>query len=128
MAKSRYVITKGDSAFAVSYLSRKLQGGYWPSEYTSMEAKAEREYRSAMRDPVTLTSWCEKWLSSAQWIQLKNAIRAARRREADLALDPPKHVTLSHRAWLMLHDLAERDGVTLSAFIERRLEKEWMKL
>jgi macrodomain Ter protein organizer (MatP/YcbG family) len=128
MAKSRYVVTKGDAAFAVSYLSRKLQGGYWPSEDTALQTKAEREYWSATRDGVTLTSWCEKWLDTAQWTQLKNAIRAARRRQADLSRDPPKHVTLSHRAWLMLHDLAERDSVTLSEFIERRLEKEWMKL
>ena len=70
----------------------------------------------------------EEWLSSAQWTQLKNAVRAARRRQADLSRDPTKHVTLPHRAWLMLHELAERDEVTLSELIEKKLEKAWMRL
>jgi macrodomain Ter protein organizer (MatP/YcbG family) len=113
---------------ASSYISRKLQSGYWPSEDVSIETKAERAYRKDKRDPITLTKWCEKWLTTAQWTQLKNAIRAARRRQADLTRDPPKHVTLSHRAWLILHELAERDGVTLSELIENKLEKAWMKL
>jgi macrodomain Ter protein organizer (MatP/YcbG family) len=128
MARSRYKIGKEDLGFAVSYLSHKLRTGYWISEDVSEETTAERSYREAMRDPITLTEWCEKWLSSAQWTQLKNAIRAARRRQADLRRDPPKHVTLSHRAWLMLHELAQRDGVTLSELIERKFEKTWLNM
>jgi hypothetical protein len=128
MARERYTITDGDLGFAVSYLSRKLQSDYWLSDDVSRETKAQRAYRAAKRDAVTLTAWGEEWLSSAQWTQLKNAVRAARRRQADLSRNPPKHVTLSHRAWLILHELAERDGVTLSELIEKRLEKAWMKL
>jgi len=128
MARERYTITDGDLGFAASYLSRKLQYDYWLSDDVSRETKAQRAYRAAKRDAVTLTAWGEEWLSILQWTQLKNAVRAARRRQADLSRDPPKHVTLSHRAWLMLHELAERDGVTLSEFIEKKLEKAWMKL
>jgi macrodomain Ter protein organizer (MatP/YcbG family) len=128
MARERYTITDEDLGFAVSYLSRKLKDGYWLSDDVSRETKAERAYEKAKRDAVTLTEWGEKWLSSSQWTQLKNAVRAARRRQADLSRDPPKHVTLSHRAWLMLHELAERDGVTLSELIEKKLEKAWVKL
>jgi macrodomain Ter protein organizer (MatP/YcbG family) len=128
MARSRYTITQEDLGFAVSYLSRKLQSDYWPSDDVSRETKAERAHQKAKRDVVTLTAWGEEWLSSAQWTQLKNAVRAARRRQADLSRDPPKHVTLSHRAWLMLHELAERDTITLSELIEKKLEKAWMKL
>ena len=128
MARERYTITDEDLGFAVSYLSRKLKDGYWLSDDVSRETKAERAYEKAKRDGVTLTEWCEEWLSSAQWTQLKNAVRAARRRQADLSRDPPKHVTLSHRAWLILHELAERDAVTLSELIEKKLEKAWVKL
>jgi macrodomain Ter protein organizer (MatP/YcbG family) len=128
MAKSRYTITKEDLRFAVRYLSGKLQNGYWLTSDVSQEVKAERAYKDAKRDPVTLTAWCEAWLSRDQWTQLKNAIRAARRRQADRSRDPLKHVTLSHRAWLMLRDLAERDGVTLSELIEKTFRKRWLQL
>ena len=128
MARGRYTITKEDLEFATSYLSRKLQDGYWLSDDVSLETKAQRAYGKAKRDGVTLTAWGEEWLSSSQWTQLKNAVRAARRRQADLSRDPPKHVTLSHRAWLILHELAERDGVTLSELIEKKLEKAWVRL
>jgi macrodomain Ter protein organizer (MatP/YcbG family) len=67
-------------------------------------------------------------MSADQWIQLKNAIPAARKRTADLSRDPPKNVTLSHKAWRIIADLARRDDVTLSALIEDRLGKEWGKL
>ena len=128
MAKSKYTITQQDVAAATTYLSRKLDDGYWLSEELSQNTKAEREHKNTKRDPVTLNAWCEKWLDSAQWTQLKNAIRAARRREADLKRDPPKHITVSHQAWVILRDLSKSDGVTYSEFIETRLEKEWMKL
>jgi macrodomain Ter protein organizer (MatP/YcbG family) len=128
MPKTRYTITKDDWTFAVSYLSRKLQDGYWLSDDVSTQTKAERAYQKVKRDPVTLNAWCERWLTSTHWTQLKNAIRASRSRQADLSRDPHKHVTLSHKAWLMLHELAERDGVTLSEFLETKLEKSWLKL
>jgi hypothetical protein len=35
---------------------------------------------------------------------------------------------LSHKAWLIISDLAKRDGVTLSALIENRMGKEWGNL
>ena len=128
MPRERYRITDEDVGFAVRYLSHKLQIGYWLSDDVSVETKAQRAYQKAKRDAVTLTAWGEEWLSGAQWTQLKNAVRAARRRQADLSRDPPKHVTLSHRAWLILHELAERDGVTLSELIEKKLEKAWVRL
>ena len=128
MAKSKYTITQQDKAAATNYLTRKLDDGYWLTEDLTKNTKAEREYKKVMRDHVTLNAWCEKWLDAAQWIQLKNAIRAARRREADLKRDPSKHITLSHQAWIILRDLSKSDGVTFSEFIEKRFEKEWLKL
>ena len=128
MARERYTITREDWGFAERYLSRKLQDGYWFSEDVSEETKAERADKKAKRDPVTLNKWCEEWLSSEHWTQLKNAIRAARRRKADLTREAPKHVTLSRRAWSMLHDLAERDGITLSEYLEVKLHKDWINM
>jgi len=115
-------------AAALVYIGSNLRDPYWPSEDTSAQVRAERKLRTAKRDPVRLNRWCEKHLSAAQWIQLKNAIRAARKRTADLSRDPPKTVTLSHKAWRIISDLAKRDGVTLSELIEDRLGKQWGKL
>jgi len=52
-----------------------------------------------------------------------------------LYLRPPRHIStlpipddqVIHSP-PRLHELAERDGVTLSELIEKRLEKAWMKL
>jgi macrodomain Ter protein organizer (MatP/YcbG family) len=128
MVRSRYTITEPDMAAALAYIGSKLRDPWWPSEDTTAQVKAERGFRMAKRDPVTLNRWCEKHLSADQWIQLKNAIRAARKRTADLSRDPLKSVTLSHKAWQIISDLAKRDGVTLSELIEDRLGKEWGKL
>jgi macrodomain Ter protein organizer (MatP/YcbG family) len=128
MARSRFTITQQDTAAALAYISNKLRDPYWPSEDTTRQLKAEREYETAKREPVTINEWCEKWLNSAQWTQLKNAIRAARKRTADLSRNPPKSITLSHTAWQIISDLARRDEVTLSALIENRLGREWGNL
>jgi macrodomain Ter protein organizer (MatP/YcbG family) len=128
MARSRFIITRQDKTAAVAYISNKLRDLYWPSKDTTRQLQAERKYKDAKRELVTLNEWCEKWLDSAQWTQLKNAIRAARKRTADMQRDPPKSVTLSRKAWLIISDLSKRDGVTLSALIEDRLGKEWDKM
>ena len=128
MARSRFTITRQDKTAALAYISNKLRDPYWPSENTARQIKAERKYETAKRELVTLNEWCEKWLDSAQWTQLKNAIRAARKRTADMQRDPPKSVTLSHKAWQIISDLAKHDGVTLSTLIEDRLGKAWDKL
>ncbi len=128
MARSRFTITRQDKTAALAYLSNKLRDPYWPSADTARQVKAERQYKGAKRELVTLNAWCEKWLDSTQWTQLKNAIRAARKRTADLQRDPPKSVTLSHKAWRIISDLAKRDEVTLSALIEDRLGKAWDKM
>jgi macrodomain Ter protein organizer (MatP/YcbG family) len=128
MARSRYTITEPDMAAALAYIGSKLRDPWWPSENTTAQVKAERGFIAAKRGPVTLNEWCEKHITTAQWFQLKNAIRAARKQTADLSRNPPKSITLSHKAWRIISDLAKRDGVTLSALIEDRLGKEWGKL
>ena len=127
MARKKFLITKPDEAAALAYIGNKLRDPYWPAEDTALQVKAERRYKTAKRDLVRLNAWCEAYLDSGQWTQLKNAIRAARKRKADLSRDPPKSVTLSHKAWLILSGLAKREGVTLSQVIEARLEKAWQK-
>jgi hypothetical protein len=46
MARERYAITPEDLGFAVSYLSRKLQDGYWLSDDVGVETKTETGIRA----------------------------------------------------------------------------------
>jgi macrodomain Ter protein organizer (MatP/YcbG family) len=123
MTRPNYAITETDLTAAAHYIDSKLRGPYWPSDDTKARLSAARSFKNARRDPVTLTKWVEKHLDASQMGQLKGAIRQARKRVADLSRDKPKSVNLSHKAWLILSDLAKADGVTLSQVIEARLAK-----
>ena len=124
MPRQKYAITQTDFRFARQYLSRKLNEDYdWlagsPLEEDSGVA-GERDFHK-IRKPEELTEWGEQWLSREQWEQLKTAIRAARKRRRDQSGEGTKHLTVSWRAWSILHDLAKRDGVTISEVIVSRL-------
>lgn len=127
MAREKYTILPAELPVVVRYLTRKCREGYWLTKDVSAEFQAAEEYETAKRDVVTLNAWCERWLTDSQWTQLKNAVRAARKRARDLTRDKPVSVTLSRRAWRILHDLAERDGATLSELIEQKLGREWLQ-
>ncbi len=126
MARQRYVVTKSDMPAVVSYIERKLLlEPYW------LESDGgKRSFTRVKRDPLMLQNWCDKWLSNEQWKQLKDAMRAARKRIHDRTgdRDPKVNVTLTRRAWSMVTSLAKREGVTLSEFLESRFEDEWLAL
>ena len=128
MAKQRYTITVQDHLSVLGYLESKQRNLMdWPTDDPLERIRSDKELRLC-RDPVTLNAWCEKWLSREQWQQLKTAARAARKRSRNTHRAKPKNITLTHKAWRMLSALAKRDEVTLSEFIESRLEKDWLKL
>ena len=126
MARQRYVVTATDKAVVISYIERKLSlETYW------LESDgAKRSFTRAKRDTSTLQRWCEKWLSDKQWRQMKDSVRAARKRKRDRTGDrePKMNVTLSRRAWKMVTVLARREQATLSEFLENRFEREWLEL
>jgi hypothetical protein len=64
-----------------------------------------------------LQQWCNQYLDAAQWKQLHAVIRAARRD----ASHQTRTVRLSTRASALLHDLTEREQLTLSETIEKYL-------
>lgn len=121
-----YVITPSDLSFARTYLRRK--SAMYPNWIETVDAHTSLPDSS--RDAITLSRWCQQWLNPEQWQQLKAAIRAARyrRRQHSSARDPDVHVRLTRRAWKMLSDLAQRDGVTLSDFIVRQHQEAWFDL
>ena len=106
------------------YLERKLTlSPNWLSEDTDIQLKAEKMYKKAKCDKVTLLEWCDKWLNNEQRQQLNNAIRAKRCRINRKKGAGTKTVTLTHEAWLILSDRAKRDKVTLSKWIITNLEQ-----
>jgi hypothetical protein len=72
-----------------------------------------------LEPPTTeqLQQWCDQCLDAAQWKQLHAVIRAARRD----ASHQTRTMRLSTRASTLLHDLAEREQLTLSETIEKYL-------
>jgi len=129
MARNPYVITVKDRSAGENYISRKLHeetlfdnDEYYPS--------ARRSFSKARADAEKLNRWCENHLNSEQWIQLKNAIRAARKRKNDQTgtNQPPATITISRDAWTVLSDLSKHHGLTLSEFIIKKHEKAWLKL
>ena len=126
MARERYRVTEEDRPAVVAYIRRKFA----TEEYWLDSDSARRAFVQVQRDPGALNAWCEKWLSGEQWEQLKNAVRATRKRFADRSgeRDPKVNVTLSRHAWLIVRALAKRERVTLSEFLEGRFEQEWLDM
>ena len=126
MNQNLYTLKEQDFFPARTYISRKLANHpYWLDNL-----EAENAWRQAQRDLVTLTRWCNDWLTPEQWRQMQSAIRAARKRRRDQSgsRQPNVHVTLSRPAWLILSALAKRDGVTLSQWLIQQHEKDWLIL
>lgn len=121
MARQRYRITESDRWFAHRWIEKKLENPAWLGEYRTFKASRAFDLlnESRIHDPTeSLNRWCESWLQSAEWTQLKNAIRASRRR----ATKPgTKTVTLSHNAWSLLNYEATKHNCTLSEIIEQHL-------
>jgi macrodomain Ter protein organizer (MatP/YcbG family) len=116
MARNKYTITRSDHWFARRWIEGKLENPTWLGEeatYAAQQTLSGLDY-----DADQLNGWCEQWFATREWTQMKNAIRAARRRANDPAV---KTVTLSQNAWFILSRLAEKEGCTMSEIIERHL-------
>ncbi len=116
MARRKYRITAADHWFARRWIKGKLAHPLWLGEQQTWQA--QQNFEQLGEDIESLNGWCETWLGSREWTQMKNAIRAARMRARE---HETKSVTLSRNAWAILDYWAEKEGCTLSEVIERRL-------
>ena len=117
MARPRYTISGSDRSFAWRWIDKKLSNPLWLGE-TRTYAAYQNFSQINENDVDSLNRWCETWLGSSEWTQLKNAVRAARKRRDGNGV---KNVTLSRYAWSILDFWARRDGCTFSEVIEKRL-------
>jgi len=123
MARQRYTVTDSDRWFTHRWIENKLKHPSWLGENRTYKASRAFDLinESGIQHPTeSLNRWCESWLKRDEWKQMKNAIRASRRR----ANSPEtKTVTLSHNAWLLLNYVATKEACTLSEAIERHLTR-----
>ncbi len=134
MAKKKYSITISDMPFAKSWIDHKINDLDWLSYVDDQLVFARREcaleeYQSANELSGELNAWCEKWLSSADWAAMKNAIKQARLRSRRKSgkVSGVKRVDLSLMAHKMVSTLAIQSGMTISEYLEMALETEYNK-
>ncbi len=116
MGRKKYSITSADAWYARRWIEKKLVNPTWLGEKRTYAAAKDLQNRDETL--ASLNEWCEVWLLSREWTQLKNAIRASRRRAQT---DNLKNVTLSRHAWAILCFWAKRDNCSFSEVIEKRL-------
>ena len=81
-------------------------------------------YEISARDndgPSRLEEWVGKYLTSKQRSNMLSALRQRRRR----AMGVGKSITISAKAHQMLTTLAEKEGLTLSEVLEKRLKNAY---
>jgi len=131
MPRKKYQITKSDALTAWKWLQAKLNDPHWPNLDKAYQAGQEFEsLKERWENPEALNAWAEKWLDRGQWTQLKNTVRAQRKRQRDRSnLDKkPIAISLTLKAHLILSTIAKHDNVTLSKVIEKRLHKTYLNI
>lgn len=116
MPRRRYQLTRADVSIVHRWIRMKFRENEWPRDWPQLTAwdKFPLERPTAKK----LQPWCERFLTADQWKQLHAVIRAARRDK-----DATRTVRLSQKASDLLHTLAEREQLTLSATLERYLSE-----
>jgi hypothetical protein len=114
MPRPRYQITEEDVPVVHRWVQAKCRDTvrHQPNAARTAWDQFPREHPTATQ----LQQWCDQYLDAPQWTQLQAVIRAARRDARQT-----RTVRLSTRAHAHLHNLAEREQLTLSETIERYL-------
>jgi len=118
MARQAYIINSYDHWFARRWIEKKLENPTWLANNRTYPARQALKY--VKDEPSSLNDWCQNWLKKEHWKQMKNAIRAARKRSHGVET---KTVTLTHNAWFILDFHAQKNHCTLSEVIEQQLSQ-----
>lgn len=131
MSRPAYRITEEDRYFAKQwiYAKREDTGFLWSQGAGAQGMENRINALGALEEtedaPEALNAWCERWMNDKEWRQMKDAIRAARRRwRLQTSAEKPVGVVLSREAHSILERIAKRDRVTLSRVVEKYLVKE----
>jgi hypothetical protein len=125
MPRPRYQLTRDDVPVVHRWIRAKFREHRWPKDWP--ERTAWDTFPLEKPTAKTLQSWGNRFLDAEQWKQLQAVIRAARR-----DTHATRTVRLSHKASDLLHRLAEREQLTLSATIERYVAEgsrtRWLRI
>ncbi len=74
MAKRSFEIDASNFEAVKAYILRQFtQRSWWPAEGPE---QAKEQFKTMQSDPQRFAQWCETWLDSGQWRQLKKALRS----------------------------------------------------
>ena len=127
MTDQNYVIRQQDRDTAITFIEDQLnENPRWLCKTDSQRIAAEQEYRESRADPASFNAWCQKWLNEAQWAEVKKALCITRsyKKEKLRYVEPHKTISVTHRAWKILSELALHDQLTLSEVIINRLGRK----
>jgi macrodomain Ter protein organizer (MatP/YcbG family) len=131
MAKPKYKITNNDYDTAERWMERKASALSLGNENRELSRQAMKDFEIQIKSSgrlEALNAWAEKYLSTEEWVKMKNAIRAQRKRQSDQRSFQRKiSIDISVTASCILREISKRDNVTLSQVIEKYLEPEFMK-
>jgi len=129
MARPRKKFSENEFRQALSYIDRKLKlDDNWPGKDAATNERAKREFERARlaNDLDGLEAWCDRWLDEAGRSRLLAALRARKKRARPTGAK--KTLSLDPKAWLYLSELAKHNRVTISEYLLRKLERDYMNL
>ena len=111
MGRPAYKIKKSDFWTAYHYIKNAM------NREDISRVDGYTAFRSA-DTPELLQAWCDDYMNSEQWKNLKNSIWVSRKRAKDYKTSKQKkQVDLDLYAWQRLKDRAEENDLSLSEMI-----------
>ncbi len=131
MARPKYILQKSDGLTAWAWINGKIRSyslGFSANTARSVEAKQALEATKSGRHHKKLNTWAETYLTTEEWVQLKNTLRARRKRAKDRPTRAIVTANLTRSAHVILRELSKHYQVTQSEIIVRFLDKEFTKI
>lgn len=126
MTRHVYIIRQQDKKAATSFIDGLLnKNPEWFGTTEPQRSTAKQEYLESRADSNHFNMWCQKWLNETQWMEIRKVISARKDHgeERQRYTEPHKTISLTHRAWEILSELALQDQISPSEVIINRLGK-----
>ncbi|MDX2504337.1 MAG: hypothetical protein QNL62_07660 [Gammaproteobacteria bacterium] len=138
MAKNKYNIKTDSIELTFQYISQYLHDQkWWKNEKQRLKAikvykklKLEELYNIAKQDngkyksnfQASINDWCKRCINDKQWKKLKNSINQAKLQAETKESNQEKTISLSNKAYELLHNAARQKKSSISDLIIPLLE------
>ena len=142
MKKNKYHIKKNDIEIMFQHISQNIHDKKWWKDekkrlkaiklYKKLNLKKRFKLTKKNKDKyyshflTKLNDWCEQCLNNKQWKRIKNSINQAQ--EPTKEIKQEKTISLSDKAYELLHDVARQEKISISELILSKLEDKEEKL